>query len=58
LSIAPEDERVEVSPTLGVVTFQVHERNPNVTRRRTFVFRHVGDRWLISHFHASDITAK
>jgi phosphohistidine phosphatase SixA/ketosteroid isomerase-like protein len=58
LNIVPEDERVEASTTLGVVTFQVHEHSPEVTRRRTFVFRHVGDRWLISHFHASDITAK
>jgi hypothetical protein len=26
-----------------------------VTRRRTFVLRKVGRRWLISHFHASDL---
>jgi broad specificity phosphatase PhoE/ketosteroid isomerase-like protein len=58
LNIVAEDERVEASPTLAVVTFQVHERNPNVTRRRTAVFRRVGDRWLISHMHASDVAAK
>jgi broad specificity phosphatase PhoE/ketosteroid isomerase-like protein len=58
LNIVPEDEQVEVSPTLAVVTFQVHEHNPDVTRRRTAVFRRVGDRWLISHMHASDIAAK
>jgi len=57
LNIVPEDERVSVSSTIGVVTFQVHEKDPAVTRRRTFVFRRTGDRWLISHFHASDITA-
>jgi ketosteroid isomerase-like protein len=54
LQIVPEDERVEVSPTLSVVTFQIHQASPRVTHRRTFVFRRVGDRWLISHFHASD----
>jgi ketosteroid isomerase-like protein len=58
LNIVAEDERVEMSPTLAVVTFQVHEHNPDVTRRRTAVFRRVGDRWLISHMHASDIAAK
>jgi phosphohistidine phosphatase SixA/ketosteroid isomerase-like protein len=56
LNIAPEDERVSASSTLGVVTFQVRDKDPSVTRRRTFVFRRTGDSWLISHFHASDIT--
>ncbi|MEO8621257.1 MAG: nuclear transport factor 2 family protein [bacterium] len=55
LHLAPEDERVEASSTLGVVTFQIHDAAPPVTHRRTFVFRRVGDRWLISHFHASDV---
>ena len=55
LGLVPESERVIASPSLGVVTFQTHGAAPAVTRRRTFVFRHVGDRWLISHFHASDI---
>ncbi|HST07898.1 MAG TPA: nuclear transport factor 2 family protein [Gemmatimonadaceae bacterium] len=54
LNLVPEDERIEASPTLAVVTFQIHETSPRVTRRRTFVFRRSGNNWLISHFHASD----
>jgi ketosteroid isomerase-like protein len=55
LNLVPEDERIAASPTLAVVTFQVRDTAPPVTHRRTFVFRRVGDRWLISHFHASDL---
>lgn len=55
LNLVPEDEKIVASPTLAVVTFQVRDRAPPVTHRRTFVFRRVGDRWLISHFHASDL---
>jgi ketosteroid isomerase-like protein len=54
LHLVPEDERGEASSSLGVVSFQVHDATP-ITHRRTFVFRRVGDRWLISHFHASDV---
>ena len=50
-----DDMRIEVSGSLGVVHFMVHDAPPKPTRRRTFVFRKVGKRWLISHFHASDI---
>jgi ketosteroid isomerase-like protein len=57
LTLVPEDERVEVSGSLGVVTFEIREPAAHVTRRRTFVFRRVGERWLISHFHGSDFTA-
>jgi ketosteroid isomerase-like protein len=55
LNLVPEDERIVASPTLAVVTFQVRDTAPPVTHRRSFVFRRVGDRWLISHFHASDL---
>ena len=55
LNLAPEDERVIASSTLAVVTFQIHDTASPLTRRRTFVFRREGDRWLISHFHASDV---
>ena len=55
LNLVPEDERIVASPTLAVVTFQVRDTAPPVTHRRTFVFRRVGDRWLIGHFHASDL---
>jgi ketosteroid isomerase-like protein len=51
----PDDMRIEVSGSLAVVTFMVHDAPPKPTRRRTFVWRKVGTRWLISHFHASDI---
>src|SRR5436853_3343187 len=57
LNLVPEDERIEASATLAVVTFQIHEKSARMTRRRTFVFRRVGDSWLISHFHASDFSS-
>jgi ketosteroid isomerase-like protein len=51
----PDDMRIEVSGSLAIVHFMVHDAPPKPTRRRTFVWRKVGTRWLISHFHASDI---
>ena len=54
LNIIPEDVEVLVSGDLGVVSFNVREKSPDVTRRRTFVFVRHGDRWLIRHAHASD----
>jgi uncharacterized protein (TIGR02246 family) len=54
LNIVPEDVEVLVSGDLGVVSFNVREKSPDVTRRRTFVFVRSGDRWLIRHAHASD----
>ena len=53
----PEDMRVEVSGSLAVVQFMVRAKAPLSTKRRTFVFRKVGARWLISHFHASDLVS-
>jgi len=35
--------------------FVFRDTAPPVVHRRTFVFRREGDRWLISHFHASDL---
>ncbi len=55
LSLVPEDAKVEVSGSLAVVTFNVRDTSAGLVRRRTFVWRHVEDRWLISHFHASDL---
>ena len=55
LHLVPEDERVETSGDLAVVTFQIREQAPRITRRRTFVFRRTNGKWLISHFHASDL---
>jgi len=54
LNIVPEDVEVFVSGDIGVVSFNVREKSPDVTRRRTFVFVRHGDRWLIRHAHASD----
>lgn len=56
LQLVPEKQRVEVSGTLAVVTFEIRETAPRITRRRTFVFRKERGRWLISHFHASDLS--
>lgn len=55
LNLVPEDEQITSSRSLAVVTFQIRDKAPPMTHRRTFVFRRVGDRWLISHFHASDL---
>jgi len=53
----PEDMHIEVSGSLAVVSFMVRAKPPLSTKRRTFVFRKVGTRWLISHFHASDLVS-
>jgi uncharacterized protein (TIGR02246 family) len=55
LSLVPEDLKVEISGSLAVVTFNVRDTAASLVRRRTFVWRRVEDRWLISHFHASDL---
>jgi uncharacterized protein (TIGR02246 family) len=57
LNLVPEDLEVQVSGDLGVVTFNIREKGPDVTRRRTFVFARHGNAWLIRHFHASDFVA-
>ena len=57
LNIIPEDVEVLVSGDLGAASFNVREKSPDVTRRRTFVFVRHGDRWLIRHAHASDFFA-
>jgi ketosteroid isomerase-like protein len=57
LSLVPEDLTVDATPQMAVVTFNIREPAINTTRRRTFVWKRVGDRWLISHFHASDFVS-
>jgi ketosteroid isomerase-like protein len=54
LNIVPEDMEVQVSGDLAFVSFNVREKSPDVTRRRTFIFVRSGERWLIRHAHASD----
>jgi uncharacterized protein (TIGR02246 family) len=56
LDYVPQDVRVEVAPPLALVTACVESSAPGLARRRTFVFRQVADRWLVFHFHASDVT--
>lgn len=50
--LVPEDLRVDLMGEAAVVSFNI--RNPNVTSRRTFIWRRYGNRWLIAHFHASN----
>lgn len=57
LHLTPEDLEVQVSGNLGIATFNIRDKAPDVTRRRTFVFVRSGNRWLIRHFHASDFAA-
>jgi ketosteroid isomerase-like protein len=54
LHLVPEDLQAEASGDLGMVTFNIRDAETRVVRRRTFLFRRVGSRWLICHFHASD----
>jgi ketosteroid isomerase-like protein len=54
LNIVPEDMEVQVSGYLAFVSFNVREKSPDITRRRTFIFVRSGERWLIRHAHASD----
>lgn len=58
LHLVPEDLQAEASGRLGVVTFNIRDAEARVVRRRTFLFRHIGTRWLICHFHASDVAMR
>jgi ketosteroid isomerase-like protein len=51
-NIVPEDLQVQVSGTVAVVTFNVH--NPSAVSRRTFVWRFSEGSWKIVHMHASN----
>jgi uncharacterized protein (TIGR02246 family) len=55
-NIIPEDLRVDLYGDTAIVTFNV--RNPSSTARRTWVFRQMNGKWLITHFHASNFTSK
>ncbi len=52
LELVPEDLEVDADDNTGIVTFNI--RSAGSVLRRTFIFRHQGDRWLIIHFHASN----
>jgi hypothetical protein len=53
INLVPEAMEIDATSQLAVVSFQIHE--PTTVRRRTFIWRNVNGRWLISHFHASDV---
>ena len=50
-NLVPEDMTVQTSGDFALVTFQIVRPS---TARRTFVFKRVGGRWLITHMHASN----
>jgi uncharacterized protein (TIGR02246 family) len=52
-NIVAEDLRIEVADRLALASFVVH--GAGSTARRSFVFRNVDGKWLISHFHASNL---
>jgi ketosteroid isomerase-like protein len=58
LHLVPEDLQAEASGGLGVVTFNIRDAEARIVRRRTFLFRRIGTRWLICHFHASDVAMR
>lgn len=56
LNLVPENLVVESSGDYGLVSFEM--RTPAMQNRRTFVFRHIGGKWLIVHLHASNSPLK
>lgn len=50
-NLVPQDMRIETGGDFAVVTFQIPGGS---TARRTFVFRRIAGRWLITHLHASN----
>jgi ketosteroid isomerase-like protein len=50
-NLTPQDMKIQTSGDLALVTFQIPGGS---TARRTFVFRRIGGRWLITHMHASN----
>ena len=53
-NLVPQDMTVQTSGDLALVTFQIPGGS---TARRTFVLRHIGGKWLITHMHASNVRA-
>lgn len=52
--LVPEDLAVNTGGDLGIATFNI--RKEGIVLRRTFVFQKRGGRWLIVHFHASNVS--
>lgn len=50
-SLVPQDLKIETGGDLALVSFQIPGGS---TARRTFVFRRIAGRWLITHMHASN----
>lgn len=52
-TLVAEDLEVDSRGEIAVATFNI--RNTGSVLRRTFTFRYEGGRWLIVHFHASNV---
>lgn len=50
-NLVPQDMKIETGGDLALVSFQIAGGS---TARRTFVFRRIRGRWLITHMHASN----
>jgi ketosteroid isomerase-like protein len=55
VTITPRDAAVDVWGEVAVVTTHLGGRSTDSIGRRTFVLHKTGDRWLIVHYHASDV---
>lgn len=51
ISLVVEDLMVDQYDNIAVATFHIRD---NTLSRRTLVLRKTGDRWLITHLHASN----
>jgi ketosteroid isomerase-like protein len=55
LDIRPEGLSVEAVGDTGFASFTARDSSGGTLSRRTFIFHQRGGRWLIVHFHASNV---
>ena len=55
LAISPERLSVQAAGDAGFASFTVRDSAAGTLSRRTFIFRRSGGRWLVVHFHASNV---
>lgn len=55
LDIRAEGLSVEATGDAGFASFTARDTVVGTLSRRTFIFRRAGGRWLIVHFHASNV---
>lgn len=55
LDIRPEGLRVQAAGDAGFASFAARDTVAGTLSRRTFIFRRTSGRWLIVHFHASNV---